>query len=139
MAAGGSRLAWRSSTTCSAAYDERRRAELVAAFMVVEHAAEPVQEARFAGLRDPALRRTLGEMLARRGRTLIQHRERWTSGYDDEACRPRLAFDHEVTATGSDRAPGRGGPKGVFVAPSEPRRAPASGPPAGGYRRSGLG
>jgi hypothetical protein len=68
------------------AYDERRRAELVAAFMVVEHTAEPVQEARFAALRDPALRRTLGEMLARRGRTLIQHRERWTSGYDDEAA-----------------------------------------------------
>ncbi len=67
-------------------YDERRRAELVAAFMVVEHAAEPVQEARFAALRDPALRRTLGEMLARRGRTLIHHRERWTSGYDDEAA-----------------------------------------------------
>ncbi|WP_246083849.1 hypothetical protein [Nonomuraea diastatica] len=64
-------------------YDERRRAELVAAFMVVEHAAEPVQEARFAALRDPALRHTLGEMLARRGRTLIQHRERWISGYDD--------------------------------------------------------
>ncbi|GAA2204613.1 hypothetical protein GCM10009850_004550 [Nonomuraea monospora] len=64
-------------------YDERRRAELVAAFMVVEHAAEPVQEARFAALRDPALRHTLGEMLARRGRTLIQHRDRWTSGYDD--------------------------------------------------------
>ncbi|MFC4009876.1 hypothetical protein ACFOY2_21785 [Nonomuraea purpurea] len=64
-------------------YDERRRAELVAAFMVVEYAAEPVQEARFAALRDPALRHTLGEMLARRGRTLVQHRERWTSGYDD--------------------------------------------------------
>ncbi|GGO82338.1 hypothetical protein [Nonomuraea cavernae] len=67
-------------------YDERRRAELVAAFMAVEHAAEPVQEARFGALRDPALRRTLGEMLARRGRTLIQHRERWISGYDDGAA-----------------------------------------------------
>ncbi|MGW4955720.1 hypothetical protein ACWEPL_00690 [Nonomuraea sp. NPDC004186] len=65
------------------AYDERRRAELVAAFMVVEHAAEPVQEVRFAALRDPALRHTVSEMLARRGRTLIQHRDRWTSGYDD--------------------------------------------------------
>ncbi|MFI6787306.1 hypothetical protein ACIBG4_08230 [Nonomuraea sp. NPDC050383] len=68
------------------AYDERRRAELVAAFMVVEYAAEPVQEARFAALRDPALRHTLGEMLARRGRTLIQHRERWISGYADETA-----------------------------------------------------
>ncbi|SEG28130.1 hypothetical protein SAMN05444920_102437 [Nonomuraea solani] len=64
-------------------YDERRRAELVAAFMVVEQAAEPVPEVRFAALRDPALRHTLGEMLARRGRTLIQQRERWTSGYGD--------------------------------------------------------
>ncbi|MDF5752340.1 hypothetical protein [Spongiactinospora sp. TRM90649] len=65
------------------AFDERRRAELVAAFMAVEHAAEPVLEVRFAALRDPALRRALTEMLARRGRTLIQVRERWTSGYDD--------------------------------------------------------
>lgn len=64
-------------------YDERRRAELVAAFMAVEHAAEPVQEARLVALRDPALRHTLAEMLGRRGRVLIQHRERWTSGYDD--------------------------------------------------------
>ncbi|MBF8191204.1 hypothetical protein ITP53_36945 [Nonomuraea sp. K274] len=70
-------------------YDERRRAEVVAAFMVVEHAAEPVQELRFAALRDPALRHTLSEMLARRGRTLIQHRDRWTSGYDD-ACAASL-------------------------------------------------
>ncbi|MEZ7127305.1 hypothetical protein ACBR40_18380 [Nonomuraea sp. AD125B] len=67
------------------AYDERRRAELVAAYMVVEHAAEPVQEVRFAALRDPALRHTLSEMLARRGRVLVQHRDRWISGYDD-AC-----------------------------------------------------
>ncbi|GLW96887.1 hypothetical protein [Microtetraspora sp. NBRC 16547] len=64
-------------------YDERRRAELVAALMAVEHAAEPVHEARFAALRDPALRRTLAEMLARRGRTLIQRRDTWISGYDD--------------------------------------------------------
>ncbi|MFF4774356.1 hypothetical protein ACFY05_15995 [Microtetraspora fusca] len=67
-------------------YDERRRAELVAAFMAVEHAAEPVHEARFAALRDPALRRTLAEMLARRGRTLIQRRDTWTSGYDDDVA-----------------------------------------------------
>jgi hypothetical protein len=65
------------------AYDERRRAELVAAFMAVEHAAEPVHEARFAALRDPAMRRTLSDMLARRGRTLIQRRETCISGYDD--------------------------------------------------------
>ncbi|NUT41590.1 MAG: hypothetical protein HOV86_16540 [Thermoactinospora sp.] len=64
-------------------YDERSRAELVAAFMAVENAAEPVQEARFAALRDPALRKALSDMLARRGRVLIPHRERWTTGYDD--------------------------------------------------------
>ncbi|WP_239161596.1 hypothetical protein [Acrocarpospora phusangensis] len=64
-------------------FDERRRAELVAAFMVVEHVAEPVHEARFAALRDPALRRTLADMLARRGRTLIQRRDTWISGYRD--------------------------------------------------------
>ncbi|WP_250214666.1 hypothetical protein [Acrocarpospora catenulata] len=64
-------------------YDERRRAELVAAFMAVEHAAEPVPEARFTALRDPALRRTLAEMLERRGRTLIQRRDTWISGYRD--------------------------------------------------------
>nr|WP_246075510.1 hypothetical protein [Nonomuraea terrae] len=74
-----------------AGYDERRRAELVAAFMVVEHAAEPVQEVRLAALRDPALRHTLGEMLARRGRTLIQHRDRWISGYDDAVAAQALA------------------------------------------------
>ncbi|MEO3860668.1 hypothetical protein [Acrocarpospora sp. B8E8] len=64
-------------------YDERRRAELVAAFMVVEQVAEPVHEARFAALRDPALRRTLADMLSRRGRTLIQRRDTWISGYQD--------------------------------------------------------
>ncbi|WP_250573193.1 hypothetical protein [Nonomuraea sediminis] len=64
-------------------FDERRRAELVAAFMAVEYAGEPVPEARFGALRDPALRHTLGEMLARRGRVLVQHRERWISGYAD--------------------------------------------------------
>ncbi|MFG1684090.1 hypothetical protein ACGFNP_28235 [Nonomuraea sp. NPDC049269] len=85
-------------------YDERRRAELVAAFMAVEHGAEPVLEARFGGLRDPALRHTLGEMLARRGRTLIQHRERWTSGYDD-VYRDELAPESVV---GSGAASGLG-------------------------------
>ncbi|WP_327091275.1 hypothetical protein OIE66_11720 [Nonomuraea sp. NBC_01738] len=67
-------------------YDERRRAELVAAYMAIEHAAEPVQEAKLAALRDPALRHTLSAMLGRRGRVLIQHRDRWTSGYDDHAA-----------------------------------------------------
>ncbi|MEU9830588.1 helix-turn-helix domain-containing protein [Streptosporangium sp. NPDC048047] len=66
------------------AFDERRRAEIVAAFMAVEHAAEPVHEARFPALRDPAPRRTVAEMLRRRGRVLVQGRETWISGYADE-------------------------------------------------------
>ncbi|MER5324431.1 hypothetical protein [Streptosporangium roseum] len=65
-------------------FDERRRAEIVAAFMAVEHAAEPVHEARLPALRDPVLRRALAEMLQRRGRVLIQDREAWTSGYAPE-------------------------------------------------------
>ncbi|GAA2317713.1 hypothetical protein GCM10010149_82600 [Nonomuraea roseoviolacea subsp. roseoviolacea] len=88
-------------------YDERRRAELVAAYMVVEYAAEPAQEARFAALRDPALRHTLGEMLARRGRTLIQHRERWISGYSDETATRALGRLRESADTG---LPGSGLP-----------------------------
>ncbi|MFG3436601.1 hypothetical protein ACGF0J_05065 [Nonomuraea sp. NPDC047897] len=90
-------------------YDERRRAELVAAFMAVEHAAEPVPEARFMALRDPALRHTLGEMLTRRGRTLIPHRERWISGYDDQAA-ARAARLFDETASGA--RPGGGGAGG---------------------------
>ncbi|WP_431911911.1 hypothetical protein [Nonomuraea jabiensis] len=87
------------------AYDERRRAELVAAFMVVEYAAEPVQEARFAALRDPALRHTLSEMLARRGRTLIQHRDRWTSGYDDTQAAALTASATEAPHRGAHETP----------------------------------
>ncbi|MEV5552747.1 hypothetical protein AB0L44_03740 [Nonomuraea wenchangensis] len=102
------------------AYDERRRAELVAAYMVVEHAAEPVQEVRFAALRDPALRHTLSEMLARRGRVLVQYRDRWISGYDD------------VCAAAS-AAPGRGEP----AAASRPPAGPAAG--AGGEGSVGGG
>ncbi|MGS2641074.1 hypothetical protein [Streptosporangium sp. LJ11] len=65
-------------------FDERRRAEVVAAFMAVEHAAEPVHEARFPALRDPVLRRALAEMLERRGRVLVHDRDAWTSGYAAE-------------------------------------------------------
>ncbi|WP_436762500.1 hypothetical protein [Streptosporangium sp. V21-05] len=75
-------------------FDERRRAELVAAFMAVEHAAEPVHEARFPALRDPVLRRALTEMLERRGRVLVHDRDTWTSGYAAE------------TLAGGDTLPG---------------------------------
>ncbi|WP_336205548.1 hypothetical protein [Nonomuraea sp. LPB2021202275-12-8] len=128
-------------------YDERRRAELVAAFMVVEHAAEPVQEARFAALRDPALRRTLVDMLARRGRTLIQHRERWTSGYDDEAAAsaapaapaPASTTGLPSQATNSTLAPA--GPASPETASPETEGEPApqdaafTAPPAGSASR----
>ncbi|MEO3825090.1 hypothetical protein [Actinomadura sp. B10D3] len=68
-------------------YDERRRAELVAAYMAVEHAAEPVSEVRFAALREPALRRTVEAMLALNGRTLIRsERKHWISGYRDDVA-----------------------------------------------------
>ncbi|MEV0198516.1 hypothetical protein [Nonomuraea sp. NPDC050691] len=124
-------------------YDERRRAELVAAYMVVEYAAEPVQEARFAALRDPALRHTLGEMLARRGRTLIQHRERWISGYSDEAAARALRQLREAAGPG---ALGRSGEAGdatsgsgaadaidaVLDTPGDPRSSRDSGDPGEG-------
>lgn len=68
-------------------YDERRRAELAAAYMAVEHAAEPVPEVRFAALREPALRRTVEEMLALSGRTLVRSDQtRWISGYRDDVA-----------------------------------------------------
>ncbi|MEV1178226.1 hypothetical protein [Nonomuraea sp. NPDC049784] len=118
------------------AYDERRRAELVVAFMAVEHAAEPVQEVRFAALRDPALRHTLGEMLARRGRTLIQHRDRWTSGYDDTHAAALARFEAESThepPPGAGSVPsdeststGRGGGDTSDAAPSTVETAEAA-------------
>ncbi|MER7368395.1 hypothetical protein [Nonomuraea wenchangensis] len=99
------------------AYDERRRAELVAAYMVVEHAAEPVQEVRFAALRDPALRHTLSEMLARRGRVLVQYRDRWISGYDDVCAAASAAAGRDEPAAASrppaSPAAGAGGESSV--------------------------
>ncbi|MCP2336286.1 hypothetical protein [Actinomadura rupiterrae] len=85
-------------------YDERRRSELVAAYMAVEHAAEPVPEARFAGLREPASRRTVEAMLNLSGRTLIRaDRTSWTSGYRDEVA-AELARDPACVPPAGDRA-----------------------------------
>ncbi|MEV4258754.1 hypothetical protein AB0J52_36815 [Spirillospora sp. NPDC049652] len=85
-------------------YDERRRSELVAAYMAVEHAAEPVPEARFAALREPASRRTVEAMLNLSGRTLIRaDRKTWTSGYRDEVAE-ELARDPECVPPAGDRA-----------------------------------
>ncbi|MEV6029720.1 hypothetical protein AB0L65_01150 [Nonomuraea sp. NPDC052116] len=116
------------------AYDERRRAELVAAFMVVEHAAEPVQEVRFAALRDPALRHTVSEMLARRGRTLIQHRDRWTSGYDDTRAATLTTSapeaphkdTHEIPPGARREVPGEAAHGASDGAGSAPVESPAS-------------
>lgn len=84
-------------------YDEKRRAELVAAFMAVEYAAEPAPEVRFAALREPSHRRVVEEMLALVGRTLIRHRNAWTSGYRDDVA-AELAADPACAQPEEDRA-----------------------------------
>ncbi|MFB4295895.1 hypothetical protein [Actinomadura sp. NTSP31] len=85
-------------------YDERRRAELVAAYMAVEHAAEPVPEVRFPALREPALRRTVGEMLALSGRTLVRSEQTsWISGYRDDVA-AELAKDGDCVPPVQERA-----------------------------------
>ncbi|MFC0040007.1 hypothetical protein [Actinomadura rayongensis] len=87
-----------------APYDERRRAELVAAYMAVEHAAAPVPEVRFPALREPALRRTVAAMLALSGRTLVRGADRdWTSGYHDDVA-AALAADPACVLPVEDRA-----------------------------------
>ncbi|GAA2416590.1 hypothetical protein GCM10010191_28770 [Actinomadura vinacea] len=86
-------------------YDEKRRAELVAAYMAVEHAAEPVPEVRFVALREPALRRTLEEMLRLSGRTLVRPggAARWISGYRDDVAAV-LGADPDCAPAVEDRA-----------------------------------
>ncbi|WP_067490151.1 hypothetical protein [Actinomadura hibisca] len=85
-------------------YDERRRAELVAAYMAVEHAAAPVPEVRFAALREPALRRTVEAMLGLSGRTLVRAATKeWISGYRDEVA-AELAADPDCAPPADERA-----------------------------------
>lgn len=85
-------------------YDEKRRAELVAAYMAVEHAAEPVPEVRFPALREPSLRRTIEGMLGLTGRTLIRSAQaEWISGYRDDVT-AELGADPEVAPPVEDRA-----------------------------------
>ncbi|MEU8384164.1 hypothetical protein [Streptosporangium sp. NPDC048865] len=91
-------------------FDERRRAEVVAAFMAVEHAAEPVHEARFPALRDPALRRALAEMLERRGRVLVHDRDAWTSGYAETVAGGGVP-------SGPGASPGAGTPSDADTVP----------------------
>jgi hypothetical protein len=84
-------------------YDEKRRAELVAAFMAVEYAAEPAPEVKFPALREPSHRRVVEEMLALVGRTLIHSRSAWTSGYRDDVA-AELAADPACARSEEDRA-----------------------------------
>ncbi|MFF5263727.1 hypothetical protein ACFY4C_32770 [Actinomadura viridis] len=85
-------------------YDEKRRAELVAAYMAVEYAAEPVAEVRFAALRQPSLRRTVEEMLRLRGRTLVRSgKAEWISGYRDDVT-AELGADPDCVPPVADRA-----------------------------------
>jgi hypothetical protein len=84
-------------------YDEKRRAELVAAFMAVEYAAEPVPEVGFPALREPAQRRVVEEMLALGGRTLIRTGTSWISGYRDDVAR-ELAAEPDCVPPEEDRA-----------------------------------
>ncbi|MGI5163563.1 hypothetical protein ACQEU3_04335 [Spirillospora sp. CA-253888] len=85
-------------------YDERRRAELVAAYMAVEHAAAPVPEVRFPALREPALRRTVEAMLGLSGRTLVRAAPKeWISGYRDEVA-AELAADPDCVPPAQERA-----------------------------------
>ncbi|WP_020574829.1 hypothetical protein [Actinopolymorpha alba] len=83
--------------------DERERAEVVAALMAVEYAAEPVPEVRFAALREPPLRRKVNDILRRMGRTLVRSRLGWTSGYRDDVAAV-LAADPAGRRAEVDRA-----------------------------------
>ncbi|WP_344748574.1 hypothetical protein [Streptosporangium vulgare] len=112
-------------------FDERRRAEVVAAFMAVEHAAEPVHEARFPALRDPVLRRALAEMLERRGRVLVHDRDTWTSGYATWT----LAGGGAPSGSGSGSTSG----SGAETAPGTTGAASEAGPGVGMGAASGVG
>lgn len=86
-----------------AGLDERRRAEVVAAYTAVEHAAEPVREHRFPALREPVTRRLVSRLLHRAGRTLIRTPTGWISGYRDDIA-DQLAADPGCRLPRIDRA-----------------------------------
>ncbi|MEU4539261.1 hypothetical protein AB0G15_30845 [Streptosporangium sp. NPDC023825] len=126
-------------------FDERRRAEVVAAFMAVEHAAEPVHEARFPALRDPVLRRALTEMLERRGRVLVHDRDTWTSGYAPETLAgggaPSGPGPGSASGSGAGTSSGAETGPGTTGAASEAGSGAASetGPPVSMGAASGTG
>lgn len=77
--------------------------EILAAFTILEAAADPVPEHRFRALRDPALRSSLGELCARAGRVLMTVGDGWTTGYDDEIA-DRLVSEGIGVLSERDRA-----------------------------------
>ncbi|GAB3427333.1 hypothetical protein [Flindersiella endophytica] len=85
------------------ALDEARRAEVVATLMALEHGGEPILDARFPALREPALRRRISQLLLRTGRTLVRTPRGWTSGYRDDV-RAVLAAEEGCRLPEIDRA-----------------------------------
>lgn len=79
------------------------RADVLAAVAAVECADTPVGAEDFAALRDPALRRSIEEVLAVSGRTLIEHPGGWLSGYRDDIA-DRLVSDGLGVLAPKDRA-----------------------------------
>lgn len=72
--------------------DAHQRALVLEAVAALEHAAEPVDFARFPALDDPGLRALVGEALAEVGRVVLRLPVGYVSGYDDEIA-DRLAAE----------------------------------------------
>lgn len=83
--------------------DDGQRAEVVAAYVAVESAAEPVPEVKLAALREPASRRRVARLLGQVGRTLVKTPRGWTSGYADDVT-AALATDERARLSKGERA-----------------------------------
>lgn len=83
--------------------DDAQRAQVVAAYVAVESAAEPVPEARLPALREPTGRRRVNRLLAQTGRTLVKTSTGWTSAYTDEVM-AALAAEPDCRLGVSERA-----------------------------------
>lgn len=71
-------------TASLAALSSRDRDAVLNAVVAVEESAEPVPQAQFPALADPALRQLVGQSLLGAGRALIRvGDDAWSSGYDD--------------------------------------------------------
>lgn len=82
---------------------EALRADVLAAVAAVESADAPVSADAFSALRDPALRRSVEEVLAAAGRVLVEHETGWLSGYRDDIA-DRLAAEGLGVLSRKDRA-----------------------------------